>query len=64
MIRSMMVIFVLLVCLNWFAPFLRKLGLGRLPGELRFRLAGRDWSLPLATAVLLSFVATLVTKFI
>jgi Protein of unknown function (DUF2905) len=62
MIRWMIVIFVMLVCLNWFAPFLRKLGLGRLPGDLRFKLFGRDWNIPLATTVLLSFVATLVAK--
>lgn len=64
MIRWMIVIFVMLVCLNWFAPFLHKLGLGKLPGDLRFKLFGRDWNIPLATTVLLSFIATLVAKFI
>jgi len=64
MIRWMIVIFVMLVCLNWFAPFLQKLGLGKLPGDLRFKLFGRDWNIPLATTVLLSFIATLVAKFV
>ncbi len=62
MIRWMIVIFVMLVCLNWFAPFLQMLGLGRLPGDLRFKLFGRHWNIPLATTVLLSFAATLVAK--
>ena len=62
MIRWMIVIFVMLVCLYWFAPFLQKLGLGRLPGDLRFKLFGRHWNIPLATTVLLSFAVTLVAK--
>lgn len=64
MIRWMIVIFVMLVCLNWFAPLLHKLGLGRLPGDLNFRLWGRDWNIPLTTTVLLSFVATVIAKFV
>ena len=64
MIRWMIVIFVMPVCLNWFAPFLQKLGLGRLPGDLRFKLFGRDWNIPLTTTILLSFAATFIAKFI
>ena len=56
--------FVMLVCLNWFAPFLQKLGLGKLPGDLRFKLFGRDWNIPLTTTILLSFAATFIAKFI
>ena len=64
MIRWIFVIFVMLVCLNWFAPFLQKLGLGKLPGDLRFKLFGRDWNIPLTTTILLSFAATFIAKFI
>ena len=64
MIRWMIVIFVMLVCLNWFAPFLQKLGLGKLPGDLRFKLFGRAWNIPLTTTILLSFAATFIAKFI
>ena len=64
MILWMIVIVVMLVCLNWFAPFLQKLGLGRLPGDLRFKLFGRDWNIPLTTTILLSFAATFIAKFI
>ena len=64
MIRWMIVIFVMLVCLNWFAQFLQKLGLGKLPGDLRFKLLGRDWNIPLTTTILLSFAATFIAKFI
>jgi len=59
MIRWMIVIFLALVLISWFTPLLRKLGFGRLPGDLRFKAFGRDWNLPFATAILLSMVASL-----
>ncbi len=60
MLRWMLVIFLALVVLSWLTPWLNRLGLGRLPGDLRFRLFGRTWYLPFASTVLLSFVATLI----
>lgn len=62
MIRWMIVIFLILVVISAINPWLHKLGFGKLPGDLRFRLFGRDWYIPLATTVLLSLIATLVTK--
>ncbi len=64
MIRWMIVIFLILVVISAVNPWLHKLGFGKLPGDLRFRLFGRDWYIPLATTVLLSLIATLVTKLI
>ncbi len=43
-------------------PFLRKLGIGRLPGDFHFRLFGRDWSIPLTSTILLSLVAAAVAR--
>jgi hypothetical protein len=37
--------------------WLRKIGLGRLPGDFRFRLGGRDWYVPLGSSLLLSLLA-------
>jgi hypothetical protein len=62
MIRWMIVIFLILVVISAVNPWLHKLGFGKLPGDLRFRLFGRDWYIPLTTTVLLSLIATLVTK--
>ena len=45
-------------------PFLRKLGIGRLPGDFHFKLFGRDWSIPLTSTILLSLLAALVARFI
>jgi hypothetical protein len=45
-------------------PFLRKLGIGRLPGDFHFRLFGREWSIPLTSTILLSLVAAAVARMI
>jgi len=45
-------------------PLLQKWGLGRLPGDFRFRLFGREWHIPLTTTVLLSLVCAGITKLI
>jgi Protein of unknown function (DUF2905) len=62
-IRWLVVIFLALLIFSGLRPWLEKLGLGRLPGDFRFRLFGRDWFIPLASSVLLSFIAMLVGQF-
>jgi len=43
---------------------LQRLGLGKLPGDFHFRLFGREWYIPLASTVLLSFVLSLIVKWL
>ena len=64
MIRWLVVIFLALLLINWFSPLLQKLGFGKLPGDFRFRLFGRDWFIPLSTTILLSLLAGLMAKLI
>jgi hypothetical protein len=64
MLRWMIVIFLALVVLSWLSPWLNKLGFGQLPGDLRFKLFGRQWYLPFASTVILSFVASLIAMLI
>lgn len=64
MIRWMIVIFLAVLLISWFSPLLTRLGFGRLPGDLRFRLFGREWFLPFTTTILLSLVASLISKAI
>jgi len=64
MIRWMIVIFLALVLISWFTPLLRRLGFGRLPGDLRFRLFGREWYIPLMTTIVLSLVASLIGRLV
>jgi len=54
MIRWMLLIFIVLVLVNSTTGILRKVGLGRLPGDFTFRLLGREVFIPLASAVLVT----------
>ncbi len=64
MIRWMLVIFLALVLISWVSPLLGKLGVGKLPGDFRFRLFGREWFIPLTSTVLLSLVAGVIAKLV
>ena len=57
MIRWILVVFIALMVFSWLMPFLEKLGFGRLPGDFRFRLFGREWFIPLASTIVLSMIA-------
>lgn len=62
MLRWTLVILLALVLISWAQPLLHRLGLGRLPGDFRFRLFGREWYLPVASTLVLSFVVSLLMK--
>jgi len=64
MFRWLIVVFLALLLFNGLSPWLRKLGLGQLPGDFRFRLFGRDWFIPLTTTVLLSLVCALIARLV
>jgi len=64
MFRWLIVIFLALMLINWFAPALGKLGFGKLPGDFRFRLFGREWFLPVTTTVVLSVLAGIIAKVV
>ncbi len=57
MIRWFIVTLLALVIFSGLQTWLRKLGFGRLPGDLHFRLFGRDWSLPITSTLILSLMA-------
>jgi hypothetical protein len=64
MIRWLIVVCLALLIFSWLTPWLRRLGFGRLPGDLHFRLFGRDWDIPLASTVLLSLLAAAIARWI
>lgn len=64
MFRWLIVIFIALLIINAFTPWFKKIGFGRLPGDLNFTLFGRQFNLPLTTTIILSLVAGAVAKFI
>jgi hypothetical protein len=61
MIRWLIVVFLALLLFSGLRQWLEKLGLGRLPGDFRFRLFGREFFIPLASSVLLSLLAMAIT---
>ena len=64
MIRWIIVIFLALMLISWFSPFLQRMGFGRLPGDFRFKLFGRDWFIPLTTTVILSLLAGFISRLV
>ena len=64
MIRWVIVIFLALMLISWFTPLLQKLGFGKLPGDLRFRMFGREFFIPLTTTILLSLACAAIAKLL
>jgi hypothetical protein len=64
MIRWVLVIFVGLIVFSALLPWLEKLGIGRLPGDVRFKLFGKSFFLPFASTILLSTVMFLLARLL
>ncbi len=64
MIKWLITIVLALILFAGLTPLMRRFGIGRLPGDFRIRLGGKDYNLPVASTVLLSLLAMLVARFI
>ena len=64
MIRWFVVIVVALIVISGLSHWLQKIGFGRLPGDFRFRLFGKEWFLPIASTVVMSVVVGVIARFI
>jgi len=64
MLRWLIVTFLALIIFSGLQPWLKKLGFGQLPGDIQFRLFGRDWHLPLASTLLLSLLASAIARWL
>ena len=53
-----------LVVLTLFTPWLRKFGLGRLPGDVQLRYKGRLYYLPFTTTILLSLALSALARLV
>jgi len=62
--RWLVVFLLAFLVFNGLAAWLRRIGLGKLPGDFSFRLGGRDWYLPLASSLVLSLLAMLIGQLI
>ena len=56
MLRWLLVFLIAFLLFNAMAGWLRRIGLGRLPGDFSFRWKGREVFVPLASSVVLSLL--------
>ncbi len=64
MFRWLIVVLLALILFSGLQPWLQKLGFGRLPGDLRFRLFGREGFIPITSTLLLSMLAAAIAKWL
>jgi hypothetical protein len=64
MLKWLLVVVLALVLFSGLMPLLRRIGIGRLPGDFEFRAFGREWSIPLTSTVLLALLAGLIAKLV
>ncbi len=64
MIRWVLSIFVALCIFSAMLPWLEKLGVGRLPGDVRFTLFGKKFFLPFASTLLLSMLVVAIGRLL
>jgi hypothetical protein len=62
--RWLLTMFIALAILTALQPWLRRLGIGRLPGDFNFRIGSREYSFPFASTVLLTALMFLVGRLI
>ncbi len=62
--RWLLVFLLAFVLFNGLATWLRRIGLGRLPGDFTLRFRGREFYVPLASSMVLSLLALLVGAFL
>ncbi len=49
---------------NGLQGWLQRIGLGRLPGDFRFKVRGREWYVPLTSSLVLTFLMMLIGAFV
>jgi hypothetical protein len=64
MIRWVITTFIALAILSGSMPWLRKIGIGRLPGDFTLRMLGREYSFPFMSTVVISVLLTLIARLI
>lgn len=60
--KWLLTIFLALLVLTALQPWLQKLGIGRLPGDVRFRRNGKEVVLPFTSTVVLSLLLMLLAR--
>ncbi len=64
MLKWLLTLFIALAVLSAVQPWFSRLGLGRLPGDLKIPLRGRTYYIPFASTVVLSLLVYLIGRLI
>jgi len=64
MLKWLFTLFLALVILSLAMPWLARLGIGRLPGDLRFRLRGREYQVPFGSTLMLSLLVWAIARLV
>jgi hypothetical protein len=59
MLKWLLTLVVAVLILGLATPWLRRLGMGRMPGDVTFERKGRQYVFPLGSTVMLSLLASL-----
>ena len=61
LLTTALALVVMTAAMPWLA---RRFGIGRMPGDMRFTVRGREYLLPLASTLILTFLAWLIGRLI
>jgi hypothetical protein len=64
MIRWLLTTFVAVAVLSSCWPWLRKIGIGRMPGDVTLRLFGREYPFPFMSTLVLSMLLSLLARIL
>ena len=64
MLKWLLTLFIALAVLSAVQPWFSRLGLGRLPGDLKIALRGRTYYIPFASTVVLSLLVYLIGRLL
>jgi hypothetical protein len=62
--RFIITLFLALIVLTALQPWLHKLGIGRLPGDFRFRIGKREFLLPFTSTLILTVLMFLIGRML
>jgi hypothetical protein len=64
MIRWLLTTFVAVSILSASIPWLRRIGVGRLPGDLTLRIRGREYYVPFMSTVVVTMLGSLLVRLL
>ncbi len=64
MLKWLLTLFIALAVLSAVQPWFSRLGIGRLPGDLKIPLRGRTYYIPFASTVVLSLAVYLIGRLL